>query len=197
MIKWKTIVLTLLLSLVACGGGGGVEKRVVAFYGDSITEGTHSAKYDEWFPERWLPTPVEHIAALANIIGIDYSVNGASSVDAVIKQDNSSIVVIRFGVADTVRNMSPEVFRTAITRLVAEARAHGKRVILTGLTHTADKDTSVLNRVMQECANSLGVEFIDIYSLPFSPTTDLADTLHPAEGYSRRIGEEIAKYLKE
>ena len=195
--RFRMLLATLLLLLAACGGGGTVEKRVVAFYGDSITEGTHSAKYNEWLPERWLPTPVEHIASLADIVAIDYSVNGGSSRNAFIKSDNASIVVIRFGVADTVYKLTPEVFGENITRMVAEARSFGKRVVLTGLPHTADLDTSVLNTVMKERALALNVGFVDIYSLPFDATTDLADTLHPAEGYSRRIGEVVAKYLKE
>lgn len=193
--KMKRLMLLISLLLAACGGG--TSKPVVAFYGDSITYGTHSADYNVWTPVRWNPSPVEHIAALADIEALDYSVDGSSAVGARLRSDNSSVVVIRYGVADRVRDIHPETFKAGITSLVNEAKSKGKRVILTGLPHTAGLDTSALNYIMMECAVALNVEFIDIHSLPFDAATDLADAIHPAEGYSRRIGETIAKYLKE
>jgi hypothetical protein len=168
-----------------------VSTPVVAFYGDSITTGTHSAEPFDWLPAGWHPSPVAHMAQLAGFTPIDYSYDGASSKDATIKPDDSGIVVIRYGVADTVHGLTSEQFASNIRRLIAEARALGKRVLLTGCTHAGDVDTSLLDRVMRECAASEDVAFVDVHALPFGDG-DLADGIHPAEGYSRRVGEKVA-----
>jgi len=188
----KTILLFILVLLVSCGGGGD-STRTVSFYGDSITSGTHSADPNRWSPATWSPSPVQHIAQLAGVQGIDYSHDGASSADATIHPDASTIAVIRFGVADSVRGMAPDAFAANITRLVGQARAQGKDVILTGLTHAASVDTQPLDNVMRERAQALGVRFVDVRAL--GPGA-LADALHPGEDYSRRIGEAIAQELR-
>jgi lysophospholipase L1-like esterase len=168
-----------------------VPAPAVAFYGDSITTGTHSAEPFDWLPAGWHPSPVRHMAQLASFTPIDYSYDGASSRDASIKPDESTLVVIRFGVADCVHGLTPEEFGENIARLVTEARAVGKRVLLAGLTHAGDVDTAPLDRAMRECAASLGVPFVDVHALPFGEG-DLADGIHPSEGYSRRVGESVA-----
>ncbi len=168
---------------------------VVAFYGDSITTGTHSAEPFDWLPAGWHPSPVRHMAQLAGFEPVDYSYDGASSADASIKDDDSTLVVIRYGVADTVHGLTPATFAANITRLVGEARAKGKRVLLTGLTHAGDVDTAPLDAAMRECAMSLGVPFVDVHALPFGHG-DLADGIHPAEGYSRRVGEAVAAAIR-
>lgn len=180
--------------LCACGGGSSAP-AVVAFYGDSITSGTHSADYNVWTPAVWSPTPVEHIAQIAGIRAVDYSYNGASAADAAIRADTSRLVVIRFGVADTVHGLTPAQFAGHITRLVDGARSQGKAVILTGLPHAAAVDTGPLDAVMRERAQALGVPFVDVRALAFGPG-DLADALHPGEVYSRRIGQAVAEVIK-
>jgi lysophospholipase L1-like esterase len=167
----------------------------VAFYGDSITTGTHSADAFSWRPEGWQPSPVQHMAALGGFTALDYSSDGASSAGASIRADASELVVIRFGVADTVHGLTPAEFAAHIARLVDEARALGKRVLLTGLTHAGDVDTAPLDAAMRGCAAATGVPFVDVHALPFAPG-DLADGLHPAEGYSRRVGEAVAAAIR-
>ncbi len=208
----RTILcLALALLLTACGGGGvgvgaesggaGADARVdgavplVAFYGDSITSGTHRGGTEAWTPAVWSPTPVQHIAVLANVAAMDYSYDGASSADARIAHDASDVVVIRFGVADTVYGLAPDVFAGHITRLVGEAQALGKQVLLTGLTRTSSGDTLQLDAVMREHAATLGVGFVDVYALPFTPD-ELADALHPGEAYSRRVGQAVAAAVR-
>lgn len=180
--------------LAACGGAA--SPPIVAFYGDSITSGTHSSDYHVWTPAVWSPTPVQHIAALAGLErAINHSYDGASISDARIFDDGADTVVIRYGVADLVHRMSAPVFLANITRLVVEARAAGARPVLTGLPHAAAVDTREFDAILRERADTLGVLFVEIYSLPFGPA-DLADSLHPAEGYSRRIGEAIASAIR-
>jgi hypothetical protein len=193
----RCLFLLLYMALAACGGGGSTTPAapVAAFYGDSITSGTHSSDPAAWVPAQWSPSPVQHIAALANVAALDYSYNGASSADAHIAADASTLVVIRFGVADQVRGMDAQSFGVNITRLVGEARALGKAVLLTGLPHAATVDTQPIDAVMRERAQALGVPFVDVRELPFAPG-DLADPLHPAESYSRRIGAAIAAQIR-
>lgn len=198
--KRRTLLMGLLPLVAACGGGGGSLSQAtdytVAFYGDSITSGTHSSDPVVWTPETWSPTPVQHIAALANVLAYDYSYNGASAADAVVKADSSDLVVIRFGVADSVRKMLTVTFASNIDRLVAEARGLNKAVLLTGLPHAASVDTAPFDEVMRGRAAVLGVPFVDVHALPFSiRPSDLADPLHPGEAYSRRIGVAIAEAI--
>ncbi len=189
--RWFLTLIAVVLS--ACGGGS--SPTVVAFYGDSITSGTHSSDYNVWTPAAWSPTPVQHITSLAGVEALDYSYSGASSKDARIRGDGSALVVIRFGVADTVHGLGAEQFAAQITRLVAEARALGKGVLLTGLPHAASVDTQPLDAALREMATALSVPFVDIYALPFTPA-DLADALHPGEDYSRRIGQAVADAIR-
>ena len=181
-----------------CGGGNAAIEKVpvVAFYGDSITSGTHSAKYEEWIPVQWSISPVQYISSISGIRGIDYSANGANAADASIKPDSSDIVVIRFGVADAYHGTSPADFSKQITRLVGEARALRKLVILSGLPKNAFNNTEALDVVMRERATALGAPFVDVFSLDYS-IADLADPLHPGENYSQRIGLMVAKKILE
>lgn len=207
MMSRRSICQSVLAALMsACGGGGDppkptpapVKLPVVAFYGDSITDGTHSSDFIVWTPTKWSPTPVETIRMLLGFAPtqvIDYSYSGAASTDAKIADDASTIVVIRFGVADAVRGLLPVEFGKNISRLITEARALGKQVLLTGLTHAASADTLPWNLMMASVANLYEVPFVDVYALPFDPAVDLADPLHPSESYSHRIGAVIADKL--
>lgn len=194
----KIFLFIVALFISGCGGGNMPPKMmpVVALYGDSITSGTHSEKYDEWIPTQWAVSPAQYIASIAGVRYFDYSANGANAADASIKPDNSDIVVIRFGVADAYHGTQPDDFAKSITRLVAEARAAGKLVILTGLTHNAFNNTGPLNEVMRERAASLCIPFVDVYSLAYSPS-DLADPLHPGLEYSERIGKLVSAKILE
>jgi lysophospholipase L1-like esterase len=183
-----------LAALLACAcGGGSSALTVVSFYGDSITTGTH---FTDAGKEVWSPTPVQYIAQLAGITAHDYSRDGMGSDEATIASDDAQIVVIRFGVADAVHGMTPDVFASNITRLVGEARALGKRPLLTGLPHATWVDTAALDNTMRERAQALAVPFVDVHALVFDPTTDPADTLHPALGYSQRIGAAVAAAIR-
>ena len=195
----KIFLFIVALFISGCGGGGNMLPKmmpVVALYGDSITSGTHSEKYDEWIPTQWAVSPAQYIASIAGVRYFDYSENGANAADASIKPDNSDIVVIRFGVADAYHGTLPADFSTQITRLVGEARAMRKLVILSGLPKNAFNNTGALDVVMRERATALGVPFVDVFSLDYS-IADLADPLHPGENYSQRIGLMVAKKILE
>jgi len=185
----------------ACGGGGSAAPasvRTVAFYGDSITSGTHSSDYSVWLPVRWEPTPVQAIdAALPTWAAIDYSRDGLRASEAVILPDESDLVVLRLGVADTVVGTAPARFRAAVGGLIAQARAQGKGVLIAGLPHTATPGaTAALDAVLRQLASEWGLPFVDVQSLPFDAASDLADPTHPALGYSRRIGELVTSAIR-
>jgi lysophospholipase L1-like esterase len=186
--------------LPACGGGGsaGAGERTVAFYGDSITSGTHSRDYDIWQPVRWSPSPVEAIdAQLQAWSAIDYSRDGLLAHEARIAADESALVVLRFGVADTIVGTPPARFRAAVAGLIAQARAQNKRVILVGLPHTATPGaTAPLDAVLGHLATEWSLPFVDLQALPFNPATDLADPIHPGQAYSERIGAAVAAAIR-
>jgi acyl-CoA thioesterase-1 len=187
-----------ILMLAACGGGGaaagGPGPREVAIYGDSINTGTHSTSYTTWQPAVWSPTPAQHIAQLAGVVALDYSQDGGRAQDARIHPDGAQLVVLRYGVADLVRGTDLQAWLLEVARLVAEARARGAGVLITGLPHTAPPiaPTAAWDAALRRLAGDLGVPFVDVQSLAFDPAHDLADPTHPAQGYSRRIGAAVA-----
>lgn len=192
----KFLLFPLLLLLASCGGGDGIAgPTVVAFYGDSITTGTRSTSRTEWSPVTPVPSIVQQIGSIAHVDVIDYSVNGASAVDWHVHDDASSVVVIRYGVANSVYGTSSAAFSDAITRLITEARALGKTPVLTGLPYADVVDTGPLDDVMRERSHSLGVRFVDLRALPYDSTIDSADGLHPSAVYAERIIRLIAEAL--
>jgi hypothetical protein len=195
----RLIFIFLLALLTACGGGGSsAPKRIAAIYGDSISSGTHSTDYATWRPAVWSPTPVQHIAQLAGVTALDYSYDGARAQDNRIAADGAELVVLRYGVADMIRGTDLQAWLLEVARLVAEARARGASVLITGLPHTAPPiaPTAAWDAALHQLASDLGVPFVDVQSLPFDPGTDLADPTHPGEAYSRRIGVLVAAAIR-
>lgn len=87
----------------------------VAFYGDSLTVGR-----------------VVQIAGGA-FIGADYAVWGQGSFAPLAAQDVARVVVIRYGMADAVRLMTPAETVANVTALAAKVRAQGRRSIIVGM----------------------------------------------------------------
>lgn len=87
----------------------------VAFYGDSLTVGR-----------------VLDIAGGA-FIGADYAVWGQGSFAPLTARDTAPVVVIRYGMADAVRLMTPAETVANVTALAAQVRAQGRQPIIVGM----------------------------------------------------------------
>lgn len=87
----------------------------VAFYGDSLTVGR-----------------VLQIAGGA-FLAADYAVWGQGSFAPLAAQDVAPVVVIRYGMADAVRQMTPAETVANVTALAAQVRAQGRRPIVVGM----------------------------------------------------------------
>lgn len=193
----RTLITVLtFLFLTACGGGGEPD-RTAAVYGDSVVTGRHGVDYLRYMPGNWSPTPVGYLAAqLPSWSFTDMSYDGARARDANIAT-GADLVVLQYGLADT-RSSAPSMeFGAAVAALVARAQAQGAQVLIVGLPHTSVPDyTARLNDELRRQATTLGVPFVDVAALPFNPATDLADSLHPSEEYSRRISDLVAAVIR-
>lgn len=193
------IITTILfiLFLAACGGGDPAPNRVVAIYGDSVVTGRHGVDYLRYMPGNWSPTPVERIAEqLPGWTVIDAGRDGARAQDVSIAP-GADLVVLSYGVTDTRRSTTSAEFGAAVAALVAQARAQGAQVLIVGLPHTSVPGyTSRLDGELRRQAAALGVRFVDVQALPFVAPHDLADSIFPSEGYSRRIGELVADAIR-
>ena len=132
----------LLAALIACGGGLGDDQPgpdtdgasaaemqgffassaarrarpvQVAFYGDSLT--------------------VNRVLDIAGgaFIGADYAVWGQGSYAPLNARDTAPVVVIRYGMADSIRLMTPAETVANVTALAAQVRAQGRRPLIVGL----------------------------------------------------------------
>ncbi len=135
----------LLATLIACGGGladdpasaatdgasaaevqgftasaaGSTTRRArpvqVAFYGDSLT--------------------VNRVLQIAGgaFIGADYAVWGQGSFAPLHPADRAPVVVIRYGMADSIRQMTPAETVANVTALAAQVRAQGRRPLIVGM----------------------------------------------------------------
>lgn len=189
-------VAALLLTLAGCGGGsssaeiGGLPLQKISFYGDSAMTGTHSQSQTQWDPVQFDPTPANYIISLLDTSGRDYSKNGMSATEASILKDDSGIVVIRFGLADSIRGTSRQEFSLAIHRLVRESKALGKTPVMIGVNPMYGLDTRIFDGLVRET----DAVFVDVLALPFS-VKDLADDTHPGAHYSQGVGRAIAKCI--
>jgi hypothetical protein len=87
----------------------------VSFYGDSLTAGR-----------------VLDIAGGA-FIPADYAIWGMGSFYPLSSLDRAPVVVIRYGMADAIRLMTPEQTVANVTALAAQVRAQGRRPIVVGM----------------------------------------------------------------
>lgn len=204
------IVLIAAGALAGCGGGGSesTSKPVVSLYGDSLTTGAAGAGYLE------VP-PTQRLAQLRP--NYDFQLRGVSG--AVVhqavygdppnwpwepfgdqaEQDNTQVVVIRFGGADAILGTDAESFRADLTTMVRQAQNEGMRVLVVGVIPCPPyaERSALMDQINREVAAEQGVTFINLRDLPFDTAVDIApgDSVHPSQAYSDRIAERIASYF--
>lgn len=164
----------------------------VELYGDSILHGGYLGD------RRLQEPPADALRRLRpRYRVVDRTVNGetasARSVSFASEERVGRIVVIEHGLNDAMQGLPLE---SALRAMVAKARAEGRQVVLTGLSRTltgaevrAQGDAAV-----RRVARELAVPFADWGSVPVR-ATEMADILHPAQAYSGRLVEHLARVL--
>jgi hypothetical protein len=150
------------------------------------------------------PSPVQRISAYGALTGLDYGTPGHAASSFALHSDNSSVAVLRYGVADAVYATKPMAFRLAVLGAITQLKAKNKRVILVGLpplyagvwgVEQALVDrVSAFNSVLESAAAQLGLEFVDVRALD-TTREDIVDGLHPSPAYADRIAQLIGFHL--
>lgn len=196
---------------------------LVSFWGDSTHSGGFARTPQEAGGGYLSPRPtarvVQQLAGAA--LGIDRSIPGwgieaqAGGWASTMAMDPAAVAVLRFGGADTLGTITPEAFAATLDAMVDVAQRAGKRVVLAGIIYLARRPEwqepigmtaaivtamqsrrAELNTAVRAVATRRALPFADIGALPFDPLADIADAVHPAQGYSDRCADAIAACLK-
>ena len=153
--------------LVACGGGDAPPK-VVAFYGDSITAGR-----------------AQDIAAGAFEVQ-DFARPAQTSAAPLSPADRSTVTVLRYGMADIVHHIPPEVTRLNLLALVAQIVALGRTPVVVNISRTDDGRERATNAAIAD------ITTIDVSDMPGATV----DGIHPTDAYHAALNARIRERLR-
>lgn len=157
-----TLLLTLLLA--GCGGGGSsAPMATVAFYGDSITEGR----------------PMD--IAQGDFLVQDFAKAAKTSDAPLDPRDTSSITVIRYGMADAVKGIPPEMTKWNVALRVAQIIAMGRTPVVVNVNQTESGIEKPTNAALA------GLVTIDVSEV--KGTT--VDGIHPSEPFHKELNQKI------
>lgn len=174
----KLICILLSLTLTACGGGGDpvaptvVPQLIIAFYGDSITEGR----------------PVD--IAQGDFKVQDFAKAAKTSDAPLDPSDISTITVIRYGMADTVKGVAPEATRRNIQSLIAQVTSLGRTPIVVNVNRTESG--------LEKPTNQAIADLVDIDVSNVQGAT--VDGVHPSEPFhvalNKKIHDDLIVYIQ-
>ena len=166
-------VFLMCIALSACGGGAesssGTSIKVVAFYGDSITAGRTKDISQGAFVDQ------------------DFAVPAQNSNAPLHPDDQSSITVLRYGMADIVHKIPPWMTRMHITLLVAKVTAMGRTPVVVNVSYTESGMERATNEAIKD------ITHIDVTDIPGATV----DGIHPTEEYHIRLNQRIHDRLVE
>ena len=217
-------------TLAACGGGAvatapacAAPPTLISIWGDSTHSGGFARTPQEAGGGYLNPRPTARVVQQLGgaALGIDRSIPGwgieahAGGWASTMAMDPAGVIVLRFGGADTLGGIPPDLFSAVLNTMAGVAQLAGKRVVLVGIIYLARRPewqdpigmtadivaaqqlrSAVLNDAVRAVATRRALPFADIRALPFDPATDIADAVHPAQGYSNRCADAIAACLK-
>lgn len=200
-----------LLAALCVGCGGGDQPRVIEWYGDSLTFGSIAGPSGEL--TRLAVPPVRRAQELLGdtALCVDLSLPGATVRDALegvammpfgpfakhVQSTQADTLVIRYGGADAIRGTPLIEFERDLTGVVEAAHSAGKTVLLVGAIATATGVTDAFDLSVRRVAAIQGARFVDVRPVPAVFPDDLADAVHPAQGWSDRMTEVIVAALTE
>lgn len=197
--------------------------RLFSMWGDSVAAGTFSPSPTS--TERCyldpIPTLRVHHATGGRWIGIDRSLPGVGLMQQrpgwweSLKSDaQSQVVVMRFGGCDALGEVDVDEFEETLWSAAHHPGMLGKAVILVGVIDMARRPewqdpigmteevfeskrdrADRFDHAVWRVAKGGGFPFVDVRALPFLPPFDIADAVHPAQAYSDRCADAIARAL--
>jgi acyl-CoA thioesterase-1 len=183
-----------------CTGGKG---PLVAFLGDSLTEG-YGLPLDEAYPAllaRDLARRGRPIRVLNAGRSGDTIAQGAARLPAVLRA-RPDVLVVALGVNDALRGTSADAAERTLRRVVAEARAAGALVLLVGTEPPAALATPHARRfssIYARVASDERLAFVPdlLAGVSDTPGLVLPDALHPTAAGQRRLAETVRAVLEE
>jgi hypothetical protein len=213
------LISALCAALCGCGGGDAPTPHptpaqagadVIEFYGDSLTFGSIDGPAGTL--TRLAVPPVRRAQELlgAAAVCVDLSLPGATVRDALdgvammpfgrfadhMQATGADTLVIRYGGADALRGVSLTDFERDLAHLVTLAQDAGKTVWLVGVIATQDGATDDFDLAVERTADAFGTGFVNVRAVPVTFPDDLADPVHPAQGWSDRLTAAIVRPLQ-
>ena len=155
-------------ALVAACGGGDAPPKVVAFYGDSITAGRAA-----------------DIAAGAFEVQ-DFARPAQTSDTPLSPHDRSQITVLRYGMADIVHRIPPEVTRLNLLLLVAHIQLIGRTPVVVNVSRADDGRQQATNAAIRDLTT------IDVSDIEGRTV----DGIHPDDAYHAALNARIRERLR-
>ena len=171
-----------------------VVKGKITLYGNSIAHGGYVGK-DGLFA-RLVDYPAQKLARMTGLDVTDASINGdtINRLYLTFFSDghDGEFTVIEGGINDA---MAKEPIKAALKRMIEHEIKYGRRVILTGLSHTNRIDIPMReshNQDIADLADEYRLPFADWDKIHFVPDDDLMDLIHPTDAYSERLYAAVA-----
>lgn len=200
----KFLLVSVVAVLAAAGSVGCAvrEDPVVAFLGDSLTEGFGLPKADAYpaLLARELGARGHPIRALNAGVGGDTVAHGRARLAGVL-QRRPDVLVIALGVNDALRGTSIEEAGRDLRLIVADARAQGMRVILVGVQVPPSLATAHTRRfalMYERLAADERVVFVPdlLAGAAGDPSRMFSDALHPNAAGQRQLAANVRPALE-
>jgi acyl-CoA thioesterase-1 len=197
--KFLLIVIVIVLATAGCTGR---EAPLVAFLGDSLTEGW-GLSMDNAYPAllaRDLAARSHPIRALNAGRSGDTVAQGRARLADVLRR-RPDVLVVALGVNDALRGMSVEAAEADLRLIVADARAQGARVVLVGVHAPPSLATAHTRRfalMYGRLAADERVPFVPdlLAGAAGDPRRMFPDALHPNAAGQRQLAENVRPALE-
>ena len=198
----RNFLFLFLVAPLAVAGCTWYQTPLVAFLGDSLTEGWGLKKRDAYpaVLARALSERGHPIRVLNAGRGGDTVAQGRARLDNVLRR-RPDVLVVALGINDALRDMSVEAAESDLRRIVTDARAHGARVVLVGVHAPPSLATAHTRRFASmyvRLAADLQVTFVPdlLAGAAGDPERMFPDALHPTTAGQRQLAENVRPMLE-